>query len=80
MDEPISIKKLKLELSDLEAKITRLEQQLSKETQNPTCTDEIQRRFLALQLGYMKCYADVLDNRVCYDTIKHHAETSKEEK
>lgn len=68
------IKRLEVELQELEEKIEKLEVFLAKETKEPKFTDEEQRINLHLQKNYMKNYAEILKCRIHYDTLKAHGE------
>ena len=68
------IKRMEVELQELEEKIEKLEIFLKKETKEPKFTDEEQRINLHLQKSYMRKYAEILSCRIHYDTLKAHGE------
>lgn len=68
------IKRMKVELQELEDKIEKLRIFLDKETKEHKFTDEEQRTLLELQKGHMESYASILRQRIYYDTLKAHGE------
>lgn len=70
------IERMEVELKELVEKRDKLVVFLEKETEQPKFTDEIQRRFLALQNEHMESYIKILKARIEYDKIK----AKKEEK
>lgn len=64
------IKRMELELKELEDKIEKLSIFLEKEKIEPKFTDEIQRVLLENQKDHMKSYARILKHRIFYDTKK----------
>lgn len=68
------VKRMEVELQELENKIEKLTVFLEKEKKEPKFTDEEQRALLELQKGHMEDYASVLKQRIYYDTLKSHGE------
>lgn len=68
------IKRMEVELQELEEKIEKLTVFLEKEKKEPKFTDEEHRTLLKLQKGHMEDYASVLKQRIYYDTLKAHGE------
>lgn len=68
------IKRMEVELQELENKIEKLTVFLEKENEKPKYTDDIQRILLENQKEHMKSYARILKHRIHYDTLKAHGE------
>lgn len=64
------IKRMRKELEELQVKINNLEVFLEHEIHNRKYTDEIQRIKLSCQLEHMLGYAQVLEERIKYDSNK----------
>ena len=64
------IERLRKELEELQDKINNLETFLECEILKPNFTDEIQRIKLSCQLEYMLNYAQILQERIAYDSNK----------
>lgn len=65
------IKRMELELKELNEKIEKGIEFLDKEIEKPNFTDETQRIRLACQIEYMSNYASVLKERIEYDKAKN---------
>ncbi|WP_443864281.1 crAss001_48 related protein [Fusobacterium ulcerans] len=61
------IERMEAELKELKEKIEKAKNFLESEYLEPKFTDELQRQALAVQICYMKDYADVLKERIEYD-------------
>ncbi len=64
------VERMKVELKELEQKITKGAEFLEKEIESPKFTDNFQRVALGIQLSHMQNYASVLKDRIDYDTEK----------
>lgn len=68
------IKRMEVELQELENKIEKLTVFLEKESEKPKYTDDIQRILLENQKEHMKSYARILKQRIYYDISQAHGE------
>lgn len=68
------IKRMEVELQELENKIEKLTVFLEKQNEKPKYTDDIQRILLENQKEHMKSYARISQHRIHYDTSQAHRE------
>ncbi len=64
------IKRMEVELSELNEKIEKLEEFWDAELKNPKYTNETQRLLLGIQHHNMLGYREALKQRITYDTEK----------